>query len=85
MTPDVFPDVVEAKCECCGHIWQYRRHDAFACPFCNARFENVDFNYGKSYAFFYGRRWKEILREQAVKQAKTLPEYLTKPCYHEVD
>lgn len=79
MNPNVFPDKVEAKCECCGHIWKYARHEALACPFCNARFESVTFNFDKSIAFFDGRRWKQILKEQRQEEAKTLPSYLTQP------
>lgn len=79
MTPDIFPDSIEAKCECCGHIWQYARHEALACPFCNARFEKVDFNFDKSMAFFEGRRWKQILKQQRREEAKLLPKHLTEP------
>lgn len=79
MTPELFPDSVEAKCSECGHIWHYNRHEALACPFCNARFESVEFNYDKSYAFFSGRRWKVILAEQAKRWAKSLPKCLTEP------
>lgn len=79
MTPEIFPDSVESKCSECGHIWHYLRNDALACPFCNARFESVEFNYDKSYAFFTGRRWKVILKEQAKRYAKTLPAFLTQP------
>jgi len=79
VTPEIFPDSIEAKCECCGHIWKYNRHEALACPFCNARFESVDFNFDKSIAFFTGRRWKEILKAQRKVESKTLPAFLTTP------
>lgn len=78
MTPDIFPDKVEAKCELCGHIWPYHRHEALACPFCNACFESVQFTGGKKMAFFAGRWWRDILKEQAKVEAKTLPEHCTK-------
>ena len=64
MTPEIFPDSIEAKCSECGHIWHYERHDALACPFCNARLESVEFNFDKSYAFFQGRRWKAIIKSE---------------------
>lgn len=79
MTPDIFPESVSAKCDCCGHIWQYKRHDILACPFCNACFESVEFTGGKTMAWFVGRRWKQILKEQRQREAKELPEYLTRP------
>jgi hypothetical protein len=60
MSPEIFPSVIEAKCSECGHIWPYARHEAFACPFCNARLESVEFTWDKRMAFFQGRRWKEI-------------------------
>ena len=78
MTPELFPDSIEAKCQQCGHIWQYCRHEALACPFCNARFETVEFNWDKSIAFFEGRRWKQILKDKRKQEAMMLPDFLTK-------
>jgi hypothetical protein len=37
----------------------------------------VDFNFDKSIAFFTGRRWKQILREQRKLEVARLPAYLT--------
>lgn len=79
MTPDIFPDSIEAKCECCGHIWHYKRHEALACPFCNACFESVQFTGNKRMAFFAGRFWKQILKEQRQREERTLPAFLTRP------
>lgn len=67
LDPENFPDSIEAKCSECGHIWEYERHEALACPFCNARLEAVEFNFDKSYAHFTGRRWKQIIREERAK------------------
>lgn len=78
MTPDIFPNSVEAKCSECGHIWRYERHEILACPFCNAKFDSVEFNVGKTYAFFTGRRWKNILQENRRKESKSLPDRVTK-------
>jgi endogenous inhibitor of DNA gyrase (YacG/DUF329 family) len=76
VSPDIFPDSVEAKCSECGHIWKYERHEALMCPFCNARFESVEFNASKSYAFFGGRRWKAIIKEERRGRSQ-LPERIT--------
>ena len=70
MTPEIFPDSIEAKCSECGHIWEYARHDSLACPFCNARLESVVFSFDKSYAYFEGRRWKDINREDAAARGQ---------------
>ena len=81
MTPDIFPDSIEAKCSECGHIWRYERHEALACPFCNAKFNSVDFNRLKTYAFFHGKRWKSILRENRKLELQSLPDRITKGLY----
>ena len=78
MTPDIFPDSVESKCLSCGHIWRYNRHEALACPYCNACFESVEFTGNKSMAWFTGRRWKSILKERRAAEQKVLPDRITK-------
>lgn len=78
LDPAQFPESVEAKCSECGHIWMYERHEALNCPFCNAVFKSVEFNPGKTYAFFHGHRWKAILKENRSVEKKSLPDSITK-------
>lgn len=73
MTPEVFPEQCEAKCERCGAHWHYRKHEALNCPFCGIGFTSVEFSFNKQLAFLDGPTWKEYCRAQRA-QDKLLPE-----------
>jgi Zn finger protein HypA/HybF involved in hydrogenase expression len=52
------PDIVQARCEACGHNWKLHRHEAFTCPYCGNKPTEVTF-YG-NYAVLAdeaSRRW----------------------------
>jgi uncharacterized CHY-type Zn-finger protein len=49
-------DRATARCGACGCNWEYERHEALRCPFCNAEFIALYMSHDGSYLDFEGRR-----------------------------